>query len=666
MSKAAGSRHAPRAQHRTTGKQPTPPSITILDAIQDQHLFAPWFRDAATWASWFVFLRALFGLAMTPDQLALFTECTGRTVAPTTPATEGWLIIGRRGGKSFVMALCAVFLACFRDYRVHLQPGERATVMVIATDRRQARVITRYVRGLLTDIPMLARLVDRESAESFDLSNHVTIEVAAASYKTTRGYTIAACLADELAFWPTEDSAQPDYEILDAIRPGMVTIPGAMLLCASSPYARRGALWDAWRKHFGRNDDPALVWKAATRTMNPTVPQSVIDAAMEVDPANAAAEYGAEFRTDIAAFIAREVIDAAIMSGRHELPPVSGTSYAAFVDPSGGSSDSFTLAIAHGGKDGRGILDVIRERRPPFSPDDVVQEFADLLKGYGIMRVSGDRYGGDWPAERFRAHGVGYEPSEKPKSSIYLELLPLMNSGRVELLDHLRLASQLCGLERRTSRGGKDSIDHAPGGHDDIANAVAGALLLASGQGSALWQREALGAAVPLPTRPDMLFAVMIVDSKSGCAGAAYFSTCNLSRPGSAICLLDCEQGPLSPALLGGVAARLLELTKTTSARREPMVFTTTELAQALERLGYRSEIIDGVVDDPMLAVSAAVHVGAGRVRIAADVLGKNYPLSFLQAAAAVQDDDDPLRLAFLAGVAVALDTNRSLGRAAA
>ena len=55
-----------------------------------------------------------------------------------------------------------------------------------------------------------------------------------------------------------------------------------------------------------------------------------------------------------------------------------------------------------------------------------------------------------------------------------------MNSHRVELLDHRRLALQLAGLERRTSRGGKDSIDHAPRAHDDLANAAAGALLLAS------------------------------------------------------------------------------------------------------------------------------------------------------------------------------------------
>jgi hypothetical protein len=59
-------------------------------------------------------------------------------------------------------------------------------------------------------------------------------------------------------------------------------------------------------------------------------------------------------------------------------------------------------------------------------------------------------------------------------------LLPLLNSRRVQLLDDRRLISQFHGLERRTARGGKDSIDHGPGQHDDLANSVAGAIVLAS------------------------------------------------------------------------------------------------------------------------------------------------------------------------------------------
>jgi hypothetical protein len=156
-----------------------------------------------------------------------------------------------------------------------------------------------------------------------------------------------------------------------------------------------------------------------------------------------------------------------------------------------------TLAVAHREK-GRGVLDALRERKPPFSPEDVVEEFAGLLKSYGVRRVRGDRYAGEWPRERFRAHGIAYEISEKPKSALYGELLPLLNSGRVDLLDNQRLLNQLCSLERRTARSGRDSIDHPPGGHDDVANVCAGALVPAAGATSkadsfAAWAKVRVG-----------------------------------------------------------------------------------------------------------------------------------------------------------------------------
>jgi hypothetical protein len=131
---------------------------------------------------------------------------------------------------------------------------------------RQENISERTQRQLgLRDIPMLAQLIERETAESFDLTNRVTIEVSTASYRTARGYTFIAILADELAFWRSDDSANPDTEVLAAVRPGMSTIPGAILLCASSPYARRGALWEAYRRYHGDDNARVLVWQAPTK-----------------------------------------------------------------------------------------------------------------------------------------------------------------------------------------------------------------------------------------------------------------------------------------------------------------------------------------------------------------------------------------------------------------
>jgi hypothetical protein len=273
-------------------------------------------------------------------------------------------------------------------------------------------------------------------------------------------------------------------------------------LLASSPYAKRGALYAAYRRHWAQDDARVLVWRGATRDMNPRIDPAIIAEAEEEDPANAAAEYGAQFRDDIAAFVTREVVDGCTIAGRYELPRISTVRYTAFVDPSGGSADSMTLAISHREGD-HAVLDCVRERRPPFSPEAVTVEFAATLKSYGVARVTGDRYAGEWPRERFREHGIAYDLSEKPKTDIYRDLLPLLNSGKVELLDLPRISGQLCNLERRTARGGRDSIDHAPGAHDDLANAVAGSLLLTNGVKPMVISAAAIASA-PMRQRPTM------------------------------------------------------------------------------------------------------------------------------------------------------------------
>lgn len=179
--------------------------------------------------------------------------------------------------------------------------------------------------------------------------------------------------------------------------------------------------------------------------------------------------------------------------------------YHAFVDPSGGSNDAMTLALAH--REGNTvILDLVRERRPPFSPEQVVEEFSGEMKRYRITTVVGDRYAGEWPRERFRVCGINYEPAEKPKSDLYVALLPLINSRGVDLLDNDRLVHQLVGLERRTARGGRDSIDHPRAAHDDVANAVAGAVRLAATRSTG-WRRDRTQSFMP-PTRiPEIIDA---------------------------------------------------------------------------------------------------------------------------------------------------------------
>jgi hypothetical protein len=127
------------------------------------------------------------------------------------------------------------------------------------------------------------------------------------------------------------------------------------------------------------------------------------------------------------------------------------------------------------------ILDAIREIKPPFSPENVVAEFAALMKSYNVLSCHGDHFAKEWPVEAFRRHGIRYTQDAQPKSDLYAgALLPLVNSRRIELFDLPVLLSQICTLERSTRHGAGEKIDHPAGGHDDVVNAVAGVAALCS------------------------------------------------------------------------------------------------------------------------------------------------------------------------------------------
>ncbi|MFC7695053.1 terminase large subunit domain-containing protein [Paeniroseomonas aquatica] len=261
----------------------------ILTVMEDPNLFGPHFKGAS-WEPWKAFLGGLFGLPMTPEQFELFKQFTGRTVAPTAPVREASLICGRRAGKSRVCSYVATYLACFRDYRPYLAPGELATIAVLASDRRQARTIFRYIAGAFRNIPLLKPMVVEELTESITLNNSVIIEVGTANLRATRGYTYAAVVADEVAFWRDETSANPAEEILNAIRPGLSSIPNSMLLLASSPYAKKGALYSSYKRNYGRDDARTLVFKGSSLELNPSLDPDVVAEAYETDPAAASAD----------------------------------------------------------------------------------------------------------------------------------------------------------------------------------------------------------------------------------------------------------------------------------------------------------------------------------------------------------------------------------------
>ena len=448
----------------------------------------------------------------------------------------------------------------------------------------------------------------------------------------------------------------------------MVTLPGAILVVITTAYRRAGLAYTKWQKHFGKDDDDILVIYGPSTSFNPSLPQHVIDAALDADPEAASAEWLSVWRNDLSDFLDRELIAAATDHGVVVRPPHPAVSYTAFADPSGGRGDSFTLGITH--SEGNAvILDCLYERRSPFDPSVVVSEIAQCLREYSVTSVTGDRYAAGWTVEGFGKEGIAYQPSERDRSQIYLDALPLFTAGRARLLDNSRLTHQLASLERRTSRSGKDRVDHPPGGADDLANAAAGALVLAaSAAAPALWRHaDLLNADRPIiwPVRCRYVFATGAIDGRGvfigfWASGADYFAA------GPRCLLIDYQRTPLTAALFADVQARIAELAAapvplrdhTIPAAEPGMILVSPPLcphAGSPPRLVREAERMLQPAAREALILAAAAQIGAGHVKIAdiADATARHLPLPLTE----VRPDASPSAAAdaCLLGIGAAL-----------
>jgi hypothetical protein len=458
------------------------PKVPLREALRDRALLGN-VLAGESWKPWRTLLIASMGEALIDDEeRAIFERFTGRDLAPQRRVNELAIVAGRRGGKTRALALLATYIAALCDHTDALAAGERGIVLCVAQGTDIARKIIEFCLSDFESSDILRQLVRGRSADAIELVGGVSIEARPASFRKLRGPTYVAVIADELAFWYTEtDYANPDVEVIAACRPALLTTGGPLLM-ASSPYAKRGVLWDTFRRHWGPDGAAGvLVAKATTTELNPTIPQAEIERELERDRARNTAELLAEFRGDLETFVSLELVEACV-ADYVELAPVSGAPYHAFCDPAGGSGpDAFALAISH--RDGQQILvDCVREVRPPFMATAVVEQFAALLRMYGVLLLQGDKWGGGIVPELFGRAGIRYEQGAQIKSDIYASVLPLLNSGRVTLPRNERLVHQFASLERTTAFGsGREKIDHARDAHDDLCNAAAGAIAVAAG-----------------------------------------------------------------------------------------------------------------------------------------------------------------------------------------
>jgi hypothetical protein len=453
------------------------PRISMRESLGDPDLFGT-ILAGSSWYSWRVLLIASAGEPLSDDERQEFRKLTGRDREPLKFCRELIVIAGRRGGKSTAMCVFAIWIACLCDHRGVLAPGgEIGVCLLVSRDQRVSRMLVDRIAEMMALSSPLHSMIINRTQDTIELSNHVRIELRPASYINLRGPTYLCILADEVAFWFTStDFANPDTEILAAARPGLLTSRGPLVMI-SSAYSQTGVLYDSWRQYFGPGGpNDVIVAYGTSRDFNPSLDQTEIDRALERDPTRNRAEYLSEWRTDTSGFIDRAII-AACVGDYVQLSPQPGITYRCFIDQASGvpEGDSYAMTIAH--KSGETVItDAVREVQPPFSPAAVVNEILlPLCKAYGVHSVTSDNYASGFSQNLIRSAGLGFEPAKKHKSELYLELLPLLNSRRISLPRSDRLVNQIASLERSTQRSGRDFIDHGPHGHDDLANAVAGA-----------------------------------------------------------------------------------------------------------------------------------------------------------------------------------------------
>lgn len=427
-------------------------------------------------------LKAVYGLPLIGDEFKTFVKITGLKSYPLGHEwEEASFILGRRSGKSDKIASSiALYEACARKHK--LSVGQTGIVMVVASEKkRQAKIVFKYIEGKLKRSPILRKMIENITQEAITLTNGIEIQVYPCSIGRVRGVSLIAFIGDECAHWKVE-GRDIDVDVLDSARPGL-DFDYSKMIKISTPYMMRGEIWQDFKDFYGKKNDDVIVFQGSTALFNPTYSERKLKRLKKRKPLTYRTEHEAYFRTDLSAMYDPAMIDRAVNSDRPmEISVSSDKEYKAFVDVAGGGGkDSYAVAIGHVENE-KAVIDVVRSRRPKFNPDSVTEQYANLVRQYGISTVYGDKFSGDWASNAWDKHGVRYEKSAKTKSELYLEAESPFNTERIDIPAKDLLVMQLKNLIRKTRSGGKDSVDTDSGQPEDEANVIAGAVYLLIGE----------------------------------------------------------------------------------------------------------------------------------------------------------------------------------------
>jgi hypothetical protein len=456
--------------------------VTIVEALNSKALLGghPFFRDGlGSFSAWLPILKATWGLPLTTEEEACFCRWTG--LPSYSPPEGGWssivLCSGRRARKTTAAAIMAAFSA--------LQAGSVARgewVGVVAQDFRAGqRNLFRAVAQPFEDIPALARTVVRKTADTIALRSGLSIGVWPCKPSSLRGLSCRFIAIDEIAFAASPDGRPVDKELITAARPTLATVPGSKLVILSSPGTASGALFDLVKEHHGKVGSHVLVFVAPAPELNPDLPASYLDE-MKSDPDAYESEVLGRFRQGASALYDSAALDACTVTGRKDIDPSACPHLEFFYDASGGRHDRAALAGGFRCKDsGRIVIACLRAWSSPHNPATVAAEACEVARSYGVKRIHLDAYAGDTIAGLIRGEGLEAETHGKGASDALMNLLPIVQSGAIELPDPAssdrarELLSELRSVERKPGGmyGDRADVPRRNGSHGDLGVAVA-------------------------------------------------------------------------------------------------------------------------------------------------------------------------------------------------
>jgi hypothetical protein len=362
-------------------------SLNIIEFITHSELL----NDQSLSVAQQAVLKSIYGLELNSEELEIYQRATGRSEIVLVEQNEVTLIAGRRSGKTSKIAATIAIYEAFRDH--HLTRGDHGNVMLIAPAKYQAENAMRFIRAYLNSSPPLKQYVACEGINGVELTNGISLVCYPCSYKAVRGFSVVTAICDELAFWRHEETAaNPEEEVLAALRPAMATFPTAKLIKISTPFRKEGILW---REYQQRAELDHLVWQLPSPEMNPTLQPSVLEQLRRRNEETFRREFLAEFTDQIAAWVVPEVLEPCIVRDRIELPRVENAAYVVAVDPAFKGND-FALAVLHKTADGPVVVDRVERwagtKNAPLGYESVCGEIARIANEYGIREVIGDQY----------------------------------------------------------------------------------------------------------------------------------------------------------------------------------------------------------------------------------------------------------------------------------